>query len=256
MQTETTISWEAPPKSLQLAPHEIHVWCADLATQSFPLATCAALLSEEERARAARFRFPKDQQQFTITRALLRLLLGRYLHLSPAALRFGYGAQGKPWLLEAHNTPQSLRFNLAHSGDLILYAVRQERELGIDVEFIRAETSYETIAEQFFAPAEVAALRALPLAEQPQAFFNIWTRKEAFIKARGDGLSFPLDGFAVSLDAQLPVALEVYQFPRESKRWKLYHLVPKAQYVGALAAEGEPHILRCYSTRGLTALIP
>lgn len=245
------IQWEVPPETLQLAPHEIHVWCADITAHAFPLESFAMLLAPDERTRAARFRFAKDQQQFTIARALLRILLGRYLYTPPAALRFGYGAQGKPWLMEAGNAAQGLRFNLAHSGELILYAVRKEREVGIDVEFMRAETSYETIAEQFFAPAEVNALRALPFAEQPQAFFNIWTRKEAFIKARGDGLSFPLNGFAVSHESQAPVTLEVYPFPRESKRWKLYHLYPKAQYAGALAAEGEQHALRYYSTHGL-----
>lgn len=241
------IHWQAPPAEFQLASQEIHVWCADRATQAFPLESFAALLSAEEQQRAARFRFPKDQEQFLIARALLRILLGRYLQQPPAALRFGYGAQGKPWLLDESD----LRFNVAHSGDLILYAVQKEREVGIDVELIRAEPSYELIAEQFFAAAEVAALRALPFAAQPQAFFHTWTRKEAFIKARGEGLSFPLDGFAVSWEAQSPITLDVYPFPRESKRWKLYHLEPKAAYVGALAAEGEGHRLQYYSTHGL-----
>lgn len=242
MHTEPLIHWAAPPTELQLAPQEIHVWCADRATQAFPLESFAALLSTEEQQRAARFRFATDQEQFLIARALLRILLGRYLQQPPAALHFGYGAQGKPWLLDESD----LRFNVAHSGDLILYAVRKEREVGIDVEWMRTEPSYEMIAEQFFAPAEVAALRAVPLAAQPQVFFNIWTRKEAFIKARGEGLSFPLDAFAVSWEAQQPITLEVYQFPRESKRWKLYPLNPKAEYVGALAAEGEGHQLQYY----------
>ena len=161
------------------------------------------------------------------------------------SLDFAYGAQGKPRL----RIESALRFNLAHAEELILYAMSWQREVGIDVEYIRAETSYETIAEQFFAPAEIAALRKLPIDQQPQAFFNCWTRKEAYLKASGEGLSFPLDSFEVSLGSQL--SLKVYQSPHESERWRLYHLYPKSQYVGAVAVEGQSHLFQHYNTRGL-----
>ena len=251
VESHSQIAWELPPNKLRLAPNELHLWCADLEAQALPLESLLAILSEEERSRAQRFRFQKDQTQCTVARSLLRIILGRYLQAPPASLRFGYGAQGKPWLMNQNGEPQALRFNLAHSEKLILYAVSWQQEVGIDVEYIRAETSYETIAEQCFALVEVAALRALPFAQQPQAFFNGWTRKEAFIKARGEGLSFPLDGFAVSLDDEMPIKLQVYQLPHESERWQLYHLNLKPPYVGAVAAEGQQHTLQCYSTRGL-----
>lgn len=246
------IEWKRPPDEMQLGPNEIHLWCADLAAQSFPLEMMQSLLSEEERIRARRFRFPKDQLQFTVARGLLRIMLGRYLNKPPAELCFHYGAQGKPSLLDERGSVHRLRFNLAHSDAVIVYAVSWQQEVGIDVEHIRAETSYETIAEQFFSPTEVAALRALPFTQQPQAFFNCWTRKEAYIKARGEGLSFPLDEFEVSLASQAPVSLHVYNAPQESERWRLYHLTPQPHYVGAIAAEGQRHTFRYYSAQELT----
>ncbi len=239
------IEWKPPPADLRLAANEVHLWCADLSAESFPLAAMAATLSKEEHGRVQRFRFAKDRTQFVVARSLLRTLLGRYLNSDPMLLDFNYGAQGKPQL----RNESALRFNLAHSEALILYAVSWQQEVGIDVEYIRAAVSYETIAEQFFSAAEVAAVRSLPVDQQPQAFFNCWTRKEAYIKARGEGLSFPLDGFEVSLDSQL--SLKVYQFPHESERWRLYHLYPKSQYVGAVAVEGQSHIFQHYHTRGL-----
>ena len=251
MQSEAQIEWQLPPGELRLAANEIHLWCADLAVQSFPLTSLQVLLSEDERARAQRFRFGKDQTQFTVARGLLRRLLAQYVQADPAALDFGYGAQGKPYLRDERGGAHSLRFNLAHAGDLILYAVSCEQELGIDVEPIRAETSQEAIAEHFFSPVEVATLRALPADQQSQAFFHCWTRKEAYIKARSEGLSFPLDGFAVSMDAQTPVTLNVFQSPHENERWRIYPFAPKPQYVGAVAVEGKDHTFQFFSAHSL-----
>lgn len=252
LELEQPIEWQPPPQELHLKPNEVYLWCADLATQTFSLEFLQTTLSKDERNRAQRFRFQQDQTRYTVARGCLRLILGRYLNVAAASLRFGYGAQGKPWLMDERGAPHALQFNVAHSGELILYALSWQQEVGIDVELIRVETSYETIAKQFFSPAEVAALRSLPLAEQPQAFFNCWTRKEAYLKARGEGLSFPLDGFAVSLDSQSPVTLQVYKSPDERNRWRLYHLNPKRQYAGAVAAAGQQHTFQYFSTRGLS----
>jgi 4'-phosphopantetheinyl transferase len=252
MQLDSPIEWRLPPPAASWAENEIQLWCVDLQAQSFALEKLHAILSADERSRARRFRFGKDQIQFIVARSYLRLILGRYVQCPPARLRFGYSAQGKPWLHPENGAKHILRFNLAHSGELILYAVSWQQEVGIDVEYMRAETSYKTIAEQFFSPTEIATLRTLPSEQQSQAFFHCWTRKEAYLKARGEGLSFPLDGFEVSLDSSRPVSLKVYQFPYESEHWRLYSLFPKTQYVGAVAVEGQQHTLQFYSTRELS----
>jgi 4'-phosphopantetheinyl transferase len=166
------------------------------------------------------------------------MILSRYLEVEPDWLRFNYSAYGKPALGDEFNE-EGLRFNLSHAGGVALYAVSLSRELGIDLELIRHDYCDERIAEQFFSPREVAALRALPAEMQPEAFFNCWTRKEAYIKARGEGLSLRLDQFAVSLaPGSRAELLDVGGEPQELMRWTLMALDPGPGYVGALAVEG------------------
>lgn len=155
------------------------------------------MLDEDERVRASRFRFEKHRQNFVVGRGVLRLLLSRYLGMPPEDVRFTYGAQGKP-ALEGEHSADSLRFNASHSGELAVYAFVRECEVGVDVEFIKTDFETEEIAERFFSAPEIRALRALPAAEKPAAFFRFWTRKEAYIKAIGSGLSHPLDQFDVT----------------------------------------------------------
>src|SRR5262249_12645966 len=151
---------------------------------------------EEQRMR--RFRFDEDRRRYLLGRGLLRLLLGHYLELTPDLLRFDYTPFGRPHLA-AGLAPQLLEFNVSHSGELILIAVAAGRSLGIDVEQIRADVEVKAIAARFFSPSEQEALGRLAEGQQVEAFFDCWTRKEAYIKAKGDGLSLPLDQFDVSL---------------------------------------------------------
>ena len=209
-----------------------------------------------------------------MARGLLRAILGRYLGVEADQLRFGYSAHGKPslagnrgqgsgareqgsgvggefgphpWPLLPGPCASSLRFNLSHSHSLALYAITHQRELGVDLEFIRPEVVEEPIAERFFAAAEVAVLRGLPASLQPEAFFNCWTRKEAYIKARGEGLTLPLDAFEVSLAPEEPAALlSVDSDPAEASRWSLQALAPGPGYVAAIAVEGRDWQLRCW----------
>jgi 4'-phosphopantetheinyl transferase len=202
-------------------------------------------LDPAEVARADRFHFEKDRRQFVIGRGLLRTILGRYLNLKPHGLRFGYAAQGKPFLMGIGDS--TCRFNLSHSAGVVLIAVTANREPGIDLERIRPEFANETIAEEFFSSQEIAALRRLPAYVQPEAFFNCWTRKEAYLKARADGLSFPLSQFSVSLIPGEPAALlRVHGEPDETARWSLLHLDPGTGYVGALVVEGPRPRLRTF----------
>jgi len=223
---------------LTLEKHEVHVWRAALDDLRACLDNLSEILSDDEQERAKRYRFRKDRERFVLARGLLRRILSRYADLSPKQLKFDYNAYGKPDLKEELNRHE-LRFNVSHSGGLALYAVTCGRALGVDVERIRAEFCDEQIAEQFFSPAEVAALRALPASLQPQAFFNCWTRKEAYIKARGKGLSMPLDQFDVSLAPGEPVALLKNRYDsEEASRWVLQEVSVGACHVASIAVEG------------------
>ncbi len=202
------------------------------------LARLTQLLPAEERERAARFYFQRDRNHFAAARGILRSLLGQYLNLAPGRLCFGYSPYGKPALAAAAGEPP-LRFNLSHSHGLALIAVTRGREIGVDVEWIRPDFATEEIAGRFFAPAEVKVMRALPPALQAEAFFNCWTRKEAFIKAHGLGLSLPLNQFEVSLAPGEPAALLSTQFdPPAAARWRLCALEPGKGFAAALAVEG------------------
>jgi 4'-phosphopantetheinyl transferase len=221
-----------------LAQGKVHLWCTQLDRLASEIKALQQTLSADERTRAARYHFQKDRDQFVVARGLLRTLLGRYLGVSPEHLRFRYNAYGKPGL-NSEFDGGTLRFNLSHSHGLVLYALTRGRDIGVDVEHIRPEFAEGQIAERFFSPREVTLLRRLPVALQPIAFFHCWTRKEAFIKARGEGMTLPLDQFDVSLTPGEPARLLHTQWdPQEPLRWSLRELAPAPGYVGAVAVEG------------------
>lgn len=184
--------------------------------------------------------------RFIVARAMMRAILGRYLKLSPEELRFDYSFYGKPTLAGDFGA-HTLCFNLSHSNGLSLLAVTLGRRIGIDLEYVRAEMASEEIAERLFSTGEVRALRQLPRERQTEAFFNCWTRKEAYIKAIGEGLSFPLDRFTVSLlPGHSAALLDVLENPQECARWSLQELSPGSGYVAAVAVEGHDWRLRCW----------
>ncbi|MDT5062756.1 MAG: 4-phosphopantetheinyl transferase [Acidobacteriota bacterium] len=239
--------WAAPPEQLTLLDDEVHVWRASLprtTTKPPQLQSLYTLLSPDEVSRAERFHFERDRASFIVARGMLRTILAVYLKLHPAQLQFRYNAYGKP-ALDGDEASSGLRFNLAHSHELALYAVTRNREIGIDVEYIRADFAGDEIAERFFSSTEIATLRKLSLEQRTEAFFNCWTRKEAYIKARGEGLSFPLDRFDVSLiPGEEPLTLNVHQASSETARWTLQSLMPEDGYVAAMAVEGDGWNLR------------
>jgi 4'-phosphopantetheinyl transferase len=230
--------WEPAPDELRLAPGEVHVWRAALpdfaAEERF-----GEMLSQDEWARARRFHFERDRLSFVTTRGVLRELLGRYLGVDPAGLSFRYGPYGKPHLTYAD---RDIRFNVAHSGEVALYAFALGAEVGVDVEQHREGVAAEGIAERFFSRREVEVLRALPDAQRQAAFFACWSRKEAYIKAQGTGLSLGLDTFDVTLAPGDPPALLATR-PRafEASRWTLLALDVEAVYSAALVTAGAPH---------------
>ena len=203
-------------------------------------------MTPDEISRAARFYFQRDHDRFIAGRGLLRAILSRYLAVAPGEIRFGYGPHGKPELV-GPGQPPALFFNLSHSHNLALYAISAGPRVGVDIEYIRPDIEAEAIAESIFSPGEYAAIRALTGRPQLEAFYNCWTRKEAFIKARGDGVTYPLEQFDVSLTPGEPAALLRTRIdPQEALRWSLQALAPGPGYVAAVAAEGNGWRVICW----------
>lgn len=196
------------------------------------------LLDRAEQAVAAAFHFERDRQRYEVSHGALRLILARYCNTSPESLPFGREPGGKPLLVFEKGTP-SLEFNLSHSGDRILIAVGGSRPVGVDVEQVKDDFKPMEIAARFFSAREVRVLEALPLVQQRLAFFRIWTRKEAFVKARGEGLLLPLAEFDVSAEPECASALCATRFdPAECERWAVADVSMPPGYAGAVAVAG------------------
>jgi len=204
----------------------------------------------DERDRAARFHFEQHRERFIVGRGVLRAILGSYLAVPPGHVQFSYGPQGKPALADT-SAQASLRFNLAHAGGLALYVVTLNRELGVDVEHIHTIPDAERIAEHFFSVQERDALAALPEEQRQEAFFRCWTRKEAYLKASGDGLARPPDQVHVSLTPREPArVLGISGDPHEAEKWSLCEVIPGDGYIAALAVEGHGWALSCWRWSG------
>ena len=219
-------------------PSEIHVWPIWLQAPEVVNRAYRALLSPTEIAQADRFAFSHLSRSYEISRGALRLLLSRYLGCRPSDLVFTFGPRGKPGVSGGGS---QIRFNLSHSGDLALYALTVNCEIGVDVEKVRNISGIEQIASRFFCPGEASNLLSIAEARQrEEAFFRCWTRKEAYIKAVGDGLSAPLDRFQVTLLRDDPAQfVHIGNDRRAAARWTLQHLDPAANYIGALAYQAD-----------------
>jgi 4'-phosphopantetheinyl transferase len=224
---------------------QVDLWVAGLYASKKCLRDCYRILSTEEQRRAERFRFATDRTSFVIGRALLREILAMYLQERACTIRLAYGPQGKPTL--AGPGGPLLQFNVAHSANMALYAFSPDRTLGIDVERVQAPHDLLSVAREFFAPDEYKELSELPESERSEAFFRCWTRKEAYSKGRGWGLSIPLAEFRV------PLGIEHYLMPIrqstdpiEARQWSLLDVSPAKGYVGALAVKSSEYRLRQY----------
>lgn len=243
-------SWNSPPLDLTLDLGEIHVWRVSLAQTASCLQSLQQTLSTDERTKADRFRFAKDRSQFIVSRGALRAILSRYLNISSHILRFDYNPYGKPSLIVAQGG-NTLRFNVSHSRGMALIAITKNLDIGVDIEGINPNFSCLEIAEKFFSPLENSVLRSLPEHLQATAFFTCWTRKEAYIKAVGKGLSIPLNQFDVSLAPGEPAALlNVEENPEEASKWSLIELFPCSDMVAAVAVAGDCSKLHCWEWTG------
>jgi len=232
MQPENSSTWIEAPLSPSLRTGVVHVWRCALDQEDNRLERLRRTLEPDELERASRFHFEKHRRHFIVARGFLRSVVARYLETQPEALRFVYGAYGKPGLASEHG----LRFNLSHSNEVALLAVTLDAELGVDVEHIRADFASEDIARRFFSRAEVETFNALPKEEQVAAFFRCWTRKEAYIKAIGKGLSQALDAFDVTLAPGAAPELTRAE-DDDVSRWLLRDIHVGEGYAGALVVE-------------------
>ena len=229
-------SWRGGPKAPAIWPNEVHVWKIYLKTPG--LCDNREILSTDELVRASRFRFHTDSDRFVAARSSLRTILARYLRTQPMELKFGLNPFGKPHLTGTQDE-LGLRFSLSHSHDMALLAVARNRDVGVDVEFRRADFATDEIAARFFSRSERNQLGAIAPEHKTEAFFNCWTRKEAYIKARGEGLSFPLDQFDVSFAPGVaPSLLGNRRDATEVSRWSFEDLSPAEGYAAALTVEG------------------
>jgi len=226
--------WTSPSVPPTLAKNEVHIWRASQSVEPAVLSRLRAHLDSAEKARAERFVFPRDRDRFIVARGLLRELLAGYAGCQPAEIEFEYGPQGKPSLASPSSAAVRVSFNVSHSHGLAAYAFALGIPLGIDVERVRADFGGTEIAQRYFAPEEVAELNALPAEARAEAFFLCWTRKEAYIKARGEGLQIPLTSFRVSLTPGRPEELRA----ADGFRWELLSFEPAPEYAGAVVVEG------------------
>lgn len=224
---------------LTLGAKDVHVWRASLEQTPAIVERLRQLLSDDELVRAGRFHFEKDRKHFITARGCLRVILSRYLGISSAEIQFSYGVNGKPRLASSSAHGPTVYFNLAHSERFALYALTSVGEIGVDLERIRPEFTGEEIAKRFFSPEEVASLNEVSAELRHEAFFNCWTRKEAFIKATGVGLSLALDQFDVTLSPNEPAKLLRTRWDEtEAARWSLKAIDVASGYVAAVAVAG------------------
>ena len=239
MNTRPAPPWRETSEILPVTSSEIQVWRIHLARPSVEILRLQKVLSADEQSQAARFHFDRDQRRFVIRRAVRRQLLAAQLETSPATIQIESANFQKPKIVSPENSKR-LRFNCSHSADWALIAVAREREVGVDLEQHRPLPDAEDLAGKIFSDAENRELTALPPALKLQGFFNGWTRKEAFVKAIGLGLSYPLNRFSVSLSPNRPAAiLEVADNPPALEKWSMISLELNPDYSAALVFEGK-----------------
>jgi len=234
---------EVPP----LDRTQVHVWTVSLQTESDALSDACVELAPEERARADRFRNTQLRRRFVVARIFLRRMLAAYAPVDSSALHIGYGTNGKPHLISTSN----LRFNVSHADDAAIYAIASGREVGIDIEATARDVDIDGVARQAFSPLECEALTALAPDARREAFFRIWTRKEAYVKARGEGLSYPTRSFSVSHRANDDALIGDERDGHARHRWRVIGLDAPPGFTAALGAEGHDWTVLRFDATGL-----
>ncbi len=239
-------SWRRTPADLALAADVVDVWRSRVDLTAMQRLAMQQCLSTIEIERANRYRVVTRREEFIVARGLLRTILARLMHIDPREIEFTYGDKGKP-SLASPDIGRAISFNVSHSYGMILIAMTMEKAVGVDVEQVRDSKDFRRIAERFFSPAECQALAVVPMDDQQQAFYNCWTRKEAFLKASGLGITTALDSFDVAFwpagDARL---LATRWDTSQVDRWSMTHLTPGGEHVATVAVEGQGMAVRCW----------
>ncbi len=240
------IGWDTPDEFPALGEGEVHVWSTSLRVGESWQEELRAVLSIEELEKADRL-IPTDKtEQSVVARATLRRLLARYTAVAAGALEFTYGGKGKPYLVGPEGAFR-VSFNVAHSGDMALFAFARRGEIGVDLEHIRDDVDFLGVGQRFFSTSEYAVLADCDDEQVGLAFFRCWTRKEAYLKARGTGITVPLDGFDVTLrSGDAPEIVETRYLPGDEELWRLLEVIPDPAYVGALVVPRRVETVRCY----------
>lgn len=239
-------TWLALEQPNHLGDAEVHLWFVPLAVTPEKLLHFKSILSRDEQERAGRFRKTTDAQRYVAARGSLRSLLGTYLSIEPNRLQFAYDAFGKPHLA-GEAALASVNFSVSHSDDRGLFGFVRGHKIGVDLERVSTEIDFKDLAERYFSPNEFQVLWSLPADQRRMAFYCGWTRKEAYLKGQGVGLSYGLDRVEVSLAPDEPaMILRVADDPDASLRWVVQHLSPAPGYTGAAAVEASNLTFGCF----------
>lgn len=230
-------NWHNPPKKITLLKQEIHVWRANLDLPTDLIKKLASCLSAEEKKRAEGFRFEQHRDRFIAGRGILRHILANYLQIKSNKILFEYSDRGKPRLASSLNQ-DSLQFNVSHSQDLALYGFNYQRIIGVDLEYIKENIDYQQLAKRFFSPQELQLINSYPVAEQKTIFFQLWTAKEAYLKATGDGLAGSLDSIKFSIDNNYKLNLvDIKQAHQPVSNWLIKNFIPQDNFISTIAVE-------------------
>ena len=236
------------PTNFILQPNQVHVWKANVNTFKFRYPHFIALLSPDELERASKFKFEIDRLTYVIAKGLLRTLLGKYMNFHPSSIQFNYNKQAKPYL--KHQIP--IEFNVSHSQNFLMFGFTLHHAIGVDIEYNKRPVEVKQIAHQFFSKTEAEKLLALPENQWLPTFYNCWTRKEAFIKAKGGGLSIPLDQFEVSiLNNEEPVLKAILWDQNDVVNWKMEAFHINRDYTGAILINCATSIFKYYNLSSL-----
>ena len=228
----------------ELKPNTVHIWTINFLVSEDAFSRYHNLLSDDEKERANKFKFYKDKRCYVVTKGILRLLSATYLTKDAKDIKFEYGKYGKP----KFKTETNLNFNVSHSGDIAIIGFVYDHTIGADIEKIKNDFDTFEIAANFFSKKEIATLREIPKSHQYLAFYRCWTRKEAFIKAKGSGLSFPLDQYSVSLNTDLKAELlETKWSTKEKEHWYYHSFIPDSNYIAAVIVDTQIEVFKHFT---------